>query len=200
MQRRAHAQAGPLFGLLGSLVRLLAITLVAVAFSLALLIIAQRALTPFHVVTGESMSPQVKSGDAVVLGQVEPDDIKVGQVIIFRDPEDRERLVIHRVVAVEDTGSTRLFTTKGDNNPVKDTWKVAPGDVVGDVLVNVPGLGSFLRFITRPRGYIGCVAIPAAVALSLAVLLGIGELAGRPRYRGGKDVWPGDADRPRRRF
>ena len=181
----------PPLSVLSSLTRLFSIILISVSLSLALLIIAQRVLTPFHAVRGSSMSPQIKSGDAVIIKEIETRAVRAGQVIIFHDPEDPERLVIHRVVAVKDDGYARLFSTKGDNNPVRDPWGVSAGAVVGGVAVNFPGLGSFLDFITNPRGYISCVAIPAAVSLSLVVLLGMGETAEKPG-RPGKP--------PKRRF
>ncbi len=170
----------PPLSALASLTRLFSIILISMSLSLALLIIAQREFTPFHAVKGSSMSPQIKSGDAVIIKRVESRDVKAGQVIIFRDPEDHERLVIHRVVAVHDNGDARLFSTKGDNNPVRDPWRISTGAVVGGVALNLPGLGSFLDFITNPRGYLSCVAIPAAVSLSLVFLLGIGEIAEKP--------------------
>jgi signal peptidase len=174
----------PPLSVLTSLTRLFSIILISMSLLLALIIIAQREFTPFHAVKGLSMSPQIKSGDAVMIKQIESRDVKVGQVIIFRDPEDPERLVIHRVVAVKDTGYARLFSTKGDNNPERDPWRVSTGAVVGGVAVNFPWLGSFLDFTTNPRGYISCVAIPAAVSLSLVFLLGIGEIAEKPRPPG----------------
>jgi signal peptidase I len=167
----------PPFGKLGSAVRLLAIILITVAFSLALLIIIQRVFIPFHPVTGQSMAPQIRGGDAVLIKDIDNDDIEVGKVIIFHDPEDPERLVIHRVVDVDDSGSTTLYTTRGDNNPVSDPWQLSPGRVVGGVALKVPGLGSLLEFLGHPKGYIACVAIPAAVALSLVFLLALAEVS-----------------------
>ncbi len=171
-----HEPGKPPFGVLGSAVRLLAIILITIALSLALLVIIQRVFMPFHPVTGQSMAPQIKGGDAVLIRDVDTDDVRVGKVIIFHDPEDPERLVIHRVVDVDSSGGTVRYTTRGDNNPVSDPWRVSPGAVVGGVALNLPGLGSLLEFLGQPKGYIACVAIPGAVALSLVFLLALAEV------------------------
>jgi signal peptidase I len=157
--------------------RIAAILLVAVAFSLTLLIVIQEFGSPFHAIVSDSMAPQYKTGDAVVIKDMETEEIKAGEVIIFKDPRDTDSYIIHRVVAVEDTGYARFFTTKGDNNPKNDGWKIPSGDVVGGVAMKIPGFGVFLDTITSPRGYIACVAIPTVLSLFLVFLLSFGEKA-----------------------
>lgn len=171
-----------LLKVLGTLARLAAIVLVAIAMSLALLIITQRVFNPFHVVISDSMSPQIKTGDAVIMKDLEADTVKPGDVIIFHDPEDKANLVIHRVVNVEEQGGVKFFSTKGDNNKEADNWKISAGEVLGGVAVTLPGFGSFLDFMTTPKGYTSCIVIPAAASILIVMLLGFGEkLAGLTR-------------------
>src|SRR4051812_18252163 len=66
------------------------------------------------ILTG-SMAPGVRPGDVVVSAPVEPADVSPGQVILFRDPSDKDKLLTHRVVRRQDGGS---FITKGDANAV----------------------------------------------------------------------------------
>jgi signal peptidase I len=158
-----------------SVARLLAILLVAFAMSLALLIITQRVFNPFHVVISDSMSPQIRTGDAVIMKDMDTANVPIGTVIIFNDPNNRQDMVIHRVVAVEDRGGVKFYSTKGDNNAQPDNWKISMGEVLGGVAVTLPKLGSFLDFMTTARGYVSCIVIPAAAALLLVMLLGFGE-------------------------
>jgi signal peptidase I len=164
-----------LLRLCATLARFTAILLVALAMSLALLIIAQRVFNPFHVVVSDSMAPQIKTGDAIIIKDIKSAQVEPGQVIIFHDPEDKSNLVIHRVVNVEDQGGIRFFSTKGDNNKDQDNWKISSGEVIGGVAVTLPGFGSFLDFVTTPKGYTSCIVIPAAASLLIVVLLGFGE-------------------------
>ncbi|MHB8894974.1 MAG: signal peptidase I [Candidatus Geothermincolia bacterium] len=158
-----------------AMARLAAILLVALAMSLALLLITQRIFNPFHIVASNSMSPQIKTGDAVIMKDLEASQVKPGEVIIFHDPNDKENLVIHRVVNVEDRGGVQFFSTKGDNNKEPDNWKISSGEVLGGVAVKIPGFGAFLNFVTTPKGYTSLIVIPAIAALLIVMLLGFAE-------------------------
>jgi signal peptidase I len=162
-------------GVFTSVARLVAILLVACAMSLALLIITQRVFNPFHVVISNSMSPQIKTGDAVIMKDIDTSNVPVGTVIIFNDPDNRQDMVVHRVVSVEDRGGVKFYHTKGDNNAQPDNWQISMGEVLGGVAVTLPKLGAFLDFMTTARGYVSCIVIPAAAALLIVMLLGFGE-------------------------
>ncbi|MFH1149742.1 MAG: signal peptidase I [Actinomycetota bacterium] len=161
--------------------RFAAMFLIAVAMGLALLLIAQRIFTPFHVVASGSMSPQYEVGDAVVLKDIKTDEIKVGDVIVFLDPEETGSYVIHRVIGVEEGGPARFFLTKGDKNPVVDDWRIAAGEVAGGVAMRLPRFGSFLDFLSSPKGYLSLIAVPGLVSLMLVFLLSIFDRVDRAR-------------------
>ena len=46
------------------------------------------------------------------------------------------------------------FITKGDNNEVYDKDFVSMQDIYGKVLVSIPKLGKFVRYIQNTRGFI----------------------------------------------
>jgi len=179
-----------LYRVFASLLRLTAILLVAVAMSLVLLIIAQRVFNPFNIVVSNSMSPQIKTGDAVVIKDIETQNVKLGDVIIFHDPEDRSNLIIHRVVNVEDQGGVKFYSTKGDSNPEPDNWRISMGEVLGGVSITLPGFGAFLDFVTAPRGYTSCIVIPAAASLLIVMLLGFAEKLSDLTHRSKSTVPP----------
>jgi signal peptidase len=165
------------------IVRYISMLLMAFAMLCLLLIIVQYCFKPFHVIQSDSMAPQFKTGDAVVLKEVKTEEVKIGQVIIFRDPEDTGQFVIHRVLAIEEAGPTRLFTTKGDHNPVPDPTKTYSGDIVGGVAVKLPSFGVLLSFVASPIGYLSCAAIPAALSLLLVFMQALVEKTSRARTR-----------------
>jgi len=90
-------------------------------------------------------------------------------------------LIVHRVVEVEKDRYNTTLLTKGDNNPEGDISKVTAGQVLGGVALNIPRFGSFLKFVSKPSGYIACIAIPGVMAISLVFLLGIGETADKKK-------------------
>jgi len=164
-----------LWRFLGSLTRFIAILLVACAMSLALLLIAQRIFAPFHVVVSNSMSPKIKTGDAVVVKDIDPANVQLGQIVILHDPADKSNYVIHRVVGIEDVAGVKFYSTKGDNNPAPDNWKISMGEVLGGVAVTLPGFGQFLDFLSTAKGYTSCIVIPAIASLLIVMLLGFVE-------------------------
>lgn len=172
-----------LFRFSKGLLRFAAVVLVAVAIASSLLLISQRVLNPFHVVASNSMYPQIRTGDAVLIKDVKPEEVRVGQVILFQDPKKNGDYVIHRVVGIEEANKCRFFTTKGDNNPVADPQKVPTGELVGGVGVKLPRFGKFLNFLTTPKGYISCIAVPAGISLLLVICLSIIEKASKIRAR-----------------
>lgn len=153
--------------------RFTAMLLIALAMALALLLIAQRIFSPFHMVASGSMTPQYEIGDAIVVKDIKTEDIKVGEVIIFSDPDKSGNYIIHRVIGVEEASPARYFLTKGDNNPVADNWKIPSGDVAGGVAMRLPHFGSFIDFLSSPKGYISLIAVPGVVSLMLVFLLSI---------------------------
>jgi len=169
--------------LVGSLLRLSAIAFIMLALTFSFLAVYQRVFSPFEAVTNNSMSPQIKSGDAVMVKEVDAADVKVGQVIIFRNPQNREELIVHRVVAVEVAGPARYFTTKGDSNPANDEGRITGGQIVGAMSRSLPRLGALLNFLFTMRGFVACICAPAALSLLLVFLLGLAEFASKLRDR-----------------
>lgn len=78
------------------------------------------------VVDGISMLPTLQSGDVVFIVHVNPTDINVGDVIVYRFTGNfygiylSNALIIHRVIYKYYYNGVLCFVTKGDNNPLPD--------------------------------------------------------------------------------
>ena len=116
------------------------IVAIAIVVSLALRA-ALDVSTPLVVVEGNSMLPTLYSGDLVIVHKPAPQDIHVGDIIVYHSLEGR--LVIHRVVKIDKTvinGKTVYrYITKGDNNAVNDVVQglEPPGGVSYDEVLGV---------------------------------------------------------------
>ena len=93
------------------------------------------------VIMSNSMVPIFSRGSIVVVQRLgDPMDISIGDIIQYQ----AENIVItHRVVAIDtaqDDSGDRIFTTKGDNNPSRDT-PVNQSKVIGIVRSTVPYVG-----------------------------------------------------------
>ena len=78
--------------------------------------------------TGPSMNPTLKVGDGLTVIPYEDENIRIGDVVVFRSSES-DRYIVHRVISVDSRG----IRTKGDNNNKVDSWILHPEDIVGRV-------------------------------------------------------------------
>ena len=100
---------------------LLALTLVIVARGAQILRAATGSELPLAVVEGRSMHPLLRDGDLVIVVKEKPQDIRVGDIIVYKTFDGR--FIIHRVIGVEVYKGMYYYRTKGDNritNPVED--------------------------------------------------------------------------------
>ena len=76
------------------------------------------------VIDSGSMEPSVRTGELVFLREVSADRLRVGDVITFEKPGDPDTLVTHRVVGIEEGDGGGSLVTRGDANPVPDSWRL----------------------------------------------------------------------------
>lgn len=124
---------------------------------------------PFSVVSGHSMLPTMSPGDLVVIKGIPARDVRVGDVLSITTPEkDREEKdlpdeIVHRVVERRGSGADLTFITKGDNNPGEDAFVTRAGDIRGEVIKTIPGLGYPVLFFRSHQGRIFLGALGLAI-------------------------------------
>ena len=91
------------------------------------LMVATGSESPIVVVLSGSMEPAFQRGDLLFLTNHDNEDIRVGEIVVFKI-EGRDIPIVHRVLKVheKEDGSIK-FLTKGDNNSVDDRGLYAPG-------------------------------------------------------------------------
>jgi len=77
-----------------------------------------------------SMEPCFDNGDYVLLCPCDPADVVVGDICVYDLRPEHDWHPIHRVVAIEEAGDSRIFTFKGDNNPGNDPWRCLGSQIV----------------------------------------------------------------------
>ena len=119
---------------------------------------------PFAIQT-DSMAPFFNKGDLVIDRVVDdPSTLQVGDVITFWTVIQGQRaLNTHRIVAINDAGTFRTFTTKGDNNSIEDGLTVHESEVVGKYSTKIPGLGTFIDFLQTSKGFLLVIVLPCAI-------------------------------------
>ena len=109
-----------------------------VAYGTVIIVIALISrLFPIFVIGigSESMTGAINKGDAVIAYKVSEDKIHVNDVIVF---QTRDKVLIHRVVEIEDIDGTRYYRTKGDANRTRDNINVTASMIYGKVKFKIP--------------------------------------------------------------
>jgi len=116
-----------------------------------------------YTVLSGSMNPTFDTGSVIAVKNVDTNNIKVGDIITFRDPEDANRIVSHRVVEIKKENGSRSFVTKGDANDVRDTAPVPASSVIGRANYWVPYMGYLTEFARTKRGLLLLIVLPGAL-------------------------------------
>jgi len=115
------------------------------------------------VVMSGSMSPALRVGDVVVERPLRPSDVRVGDVVTFRDPDRAGRLLTHRVRHVRISGTRAEFETKGDANNTPEQWSIPVDGHLSRVVYRVPMLGYALVWMRSAMGRMLLVVMPVLV-------------------------------------
>ena len=118
-----------------------------------------------YIVLSGSMSPAFETGSVVLVRPLAPSAVQVGDIITYRDAEDPETIVTHRVMAVNQTAESLNFTTRGDANIANDLIPVPASSLLGRVSYSVPFLGYLLSFVRTEAGILLLVIVPALLII-----------------------------------
>jgi len=92
-----------------------------------------------------SMSPQIETGDIVIVLKTDPDNLNIGDVIQYMADG---YTVTHRVVDIFETSDGRYFITKGDANKLPDD-PVKEDRVIGKVIFVLPKVGLIPLYLKK---------------------------------------------------
>ncbi|MDR1465800.1 MAG: signal peptidase I [Oscillospiraceae bacterium] len=138
----------------------------------------------FYTVLTDSMTPTEQTdgttpiggflrGDAIVVREIRPEDVKVGDIITFRtNPVTKDGEVsvslTHRVVAVREDLSNQLgrcFVTKGDHNQSEDP-PISEDALIGKKIFTIRRLGKVLK-VAREHRFLTAILCSSLLLCSL---------------------------------
>ena len=127
----------------------------------------------FRVVTG-SMEPTMSVGSLLVSKKVDITSVAVGDIVCFRTYNSQiyGSVVTHRVVDIIEDSQGILLQTKGDANPIADSYYVSQENMIGKVIwfageKNV--LTTAFSFFTNKVGFLGCIVVPCLLLAGLVL-------------------------------
>ena len=104
----------------------------------------------FIVLTG-SMEPEISPGDFITIRKVNPDKLKVNDIITYRINDEA---ITHRIIKIEGD----KITTKGDANNTEDP-EILKTDVVGKYAFKIPKLGYVINYLALPASIVFIVGL-----------------------------------------
>lgn len=118
-----------------------------------------------YVVLSGSMNPQFNTGSMIAVENASPQNIKVGDIITFKNPEDPKMIITHRVMAINHVNGGLAFTTKGDANDAQDLAVVPAANLIGRAVHWVPYAGYVAEFAKTRKGLLLMIVVPGALIL-----------------------------------
>jgi signal peptidase I len=120
------------------------------------------------VVADRDMQPALQVGDLAIVGPIRGDAVTVGDVVIYRTPQDPNFPLTRRILSRETDSASGLLNlqTRGDSNPSAEQVNVAPSAILGRLVYSVPRLGLLVSFANTMRGKIVLLALPGALLVS----------------------------------
>ena len=104
-------------------------------------------IKPFMVLSG-SMETEIHRGDLILTKIIDPETLRIDDVIAFRDAEGT--VTTHRIIDIVVKNGQTYFITKGDNNNAQDQNLVQLNDVEGLYIGRIHGIGSMMSSLAEP--------------------------------------------------
>ncbi len=135
-RRRADRPVHPLAHAFATVVAL-AVTATMVALFLSLLVLRFVGLSAY-VVMGGALEPLLPIGSLVLVAPIPSDAVRVGDLVTVTLPD---RILTHRVVAIDPGDAGEVFTLRGDVAAATDPVMIQPSPIIGKPWVAIPTLG-----------------------------------------------------------
>ena len=100
----------------------------------------------FAIVSG-SMEPTINIGDVIIVQEVKKEDLKVGDIITFKESDNTQATVTHRIVNITERNEETMYETRGDHNNTNDEKLVKYQDIEGIYKLKIEKIGNtFMKF------------------------------------------------------
>lgn len=118
-----------------------------VGIALFIMILALIALTSgifkyyFLTIGSGSMEKELFVGDVVIVEKLNKDEyykLDVGKIAVFKM---QNKVIVHRIIDIDDSSGSLIIHTKGDNNKDPDNWVVTSNNLIGITNHKIPMIG-----------------------------------------------------------
>lgn len=151
-------------------IKILNTIIITITVLLAILILGSKLLgyQMFTVLSG-SMEPEYPVGSLIIVKDIEPSELEVGDVITFK--LGSSTTATHRIIEIlhDDNQNSLEFRTKGDANDIEDSDPVEESRIIGKPVLTIPEAGARASKLQSPEGKKKTIAVFAALILFVFV-------------------------------
>ena len=144
---------------------LMPLVIITVAILLQTIIFPDRIPNVFgykmFIVLDGRMEQSISYGDLVFTKNIETNNIKNGDIIAFRNSE--QKVTIHKVIGIDD--QNKVFTMQTTTNETMDTKYANEQDVEGLLINKISKIGLVILFLQEPFVFIFLVCIILIVGM-----------------------------------
>lgn len=135
----------------------------------------------FIVLTDSMSATDFNAGDLVIVKDISPEDLAVGDIISYRiqNIDNPDEVVTHKIREITVNPDKSLsFITYGTTTGIDDKDLVYGDNVLGKYCFNIPKLGRLVQYLKTTPGYIMCILFPFLLIILIQAINSI-RLFGR---------------------
>lgn len=123
----------------------------------------------FNIITG-SMIPKYEVGDVLISKTIKPEDIKVGDDIVYFGTEDdfAGKIVTHQVIDIEKQDGKYVFHTKGLANTAEDPL-VKEEQISGKIIYKIKTISYISKLINNLYSFYFVIFIPVVILIFIEI-------------------------------
>jgi len=124
----------------------------------------------FTVITG-SMLPEYEVGDMIISIEAEPEEIKVGDNVVYEGLVDdfNGKIVTHKVIEKRKSGGEYKFITKGLNNDIEDP-EISEKQILGKIVYRTTILSFVSKLINNTSTFFIVIFIPFVLLVFFEII------------------------------
>ncbi len=119
-----------------------------------------------YTVASGSMDPVYKTKDLILVKEVDPSTLEVGDDVVYLGKKEsvKGKIVTHRIIEVNELNGERKYVTKGIANDIKDP-EITGDQIIGKVVKKLTLLSLCSHLINNKFGFFFLIFIPFACFL-----------------------------------
>lgn len=119
-----------------------------------------------YTIITESMVPKYNVYDMVIVKDVEPSELVVGDDVVYMGAvsDFKDKIVTHQIISITKKDGRFHFRTKGINNDIEDP-SIDESQVMGKVIFKSSLLSLISKIVNNPYGFYFVIFVPFAILL-----------------------------------